>query len=151
MRFETSADFGCDKKSAEVFEVVICLRRISLSTAAQILSGEYSTNRLTLRQKRGTIRMLLQSDGASRICRSIFYDHITDHSAVWSTRKQWRQEGTKASFSERKGLKRAVSQLKNVYRFVWEHQATGSEPCHSDQKFRMRQRSGFLLIPETCQ
>ena len=98
MRSETSADFGCDQKFAEVFAdgnlsvayfFVYCganFDRGNITKPVDFTTEKrYNANAPTIGQHKPNLQ--------EHCC-----DHITDHSAVWNTQKQWRQEGTKASF-----------------------------------------------------
>ena len=55
-------------------------------------------------------------------------DHIFDHLRLRTTWKQCLQEHRKASFSDTKAPKSPRNQGKNRCRFVWEHDAAGSNP-----------------------
>lgn len=58
----------------------------------------------------------------------IAVDHITDHLPFRSIRKQWTGERRRVRFSERKGVEKAIFSGNCPYRFVWDHQAAGSNP-----------------------
>ena len=99
-----------------------------MSTLSQILTqdGEKgcAKNNLTFLPPRVTIQ---QTPADRKTCfGGSFFDHISDHIRCQNIRRQWRQERRRAPFSERKGPKTAVSQLKNVWSAVWDQETRSS-------------------------
>ena len=55
-------------------------------------------------------------------------DHSFDHLQVWTTWELWTLRHKKARFSDKKAPKSTQKEAKDLYCFLWEHDAAGSSP-----------------------